>query len=61
VTASAYLDGEYGLKDICFGVPVKLGRDGIEQIIQVELDDAERTMLDKSVELIRGSMSALRF
>ena len=61
VTASAYLDGEYGLKDICFGVPVKLGRNGIEQIIQVELDDAERTMLDKSVELIRGSMSALRF
>ena len=61
VTASAYLDGEYGLKDICFGVPVKLGRDGIEQIIQVELDDAERTMLDKSVELIRSSMSALRF
>ena len=61
VTASAYLDGEYGLKDICFGVPVKLGRNGIEQIIQVELDDAERTMVDKSVELIRGSMSALRF
>ncbi len=61
VTASAYLDGEYGLKDICFGVPVKLGRDGIEQIIQVELDDTERTMLDKSVELIRSSMSALRF
>jgi malate dehydrogenase len=61
VTASAYLDGEYGLKDICFGVPVKLGRNGIEQIIQVELDDAEWTMLNKSVELIRGSMSALKF
>jgi len=60
VTASAYLDGEYGLKDICFGVPVKLGRDGIEQIIQVELNEEEQRMLDKSVELIRGSMSALR-
>ena len=60
VTASAYLDGEYGLKDICFGVPVKLGRDGIEQIIQVELNEEEQRMLEKSVELIRGSMSALR-
>ena len=61
VTASAYLEGEYGLKDICFGVPVKLGREGIEQIYEVELDDGEREMLDKSVELIRGTMSALKF
>jgi len=61
VTASAYLDGEYGLKDICFGVPVKLGHDGIEQIIKVELNEEEQKMLDKSVELIRGSMSALKF
>jgi malate dehydrogenase len=61
VTASAYLDGEYGLKDICFGVPVKLGREGIEKIYEVELDDGEREMLDKSVELIRGTMGALKF
>lgn len=60
VPVSAYLDGEYGLKDICFGVPVKLGRDGIEQILQVELNEEEQTMLDKSVELIRGTMGALR-
>jgi malate dehydrogenase len=60
VPASAYLDGEYGLKDICFGVPVKLGREGIEQILQVELNDEERSMLDKSVELIRGTMEALK-
>ena len=60
VSASVYLDGEYGLKDICFGVPVKLGRQGIEQIIEVELDAGEREMLTKSVELIRGTMGALR-
>ena len=60
VPVSAYLDGEYGLHDICFGVPVKLGRDGIEQILQVELNEEEQTMLDKSVELIRGTMGALR-
>ncbi len=61
VPVSAYLDGEYGLKDICFGVPVKLGRDGIEQILQVELTDEEKGMVNKSVELIRGSMAALKF
>ncbi len=60
VPVSAYLDGEYGLRDICFGVPVKLGRDGIEQILQVELNEDERAMLDKSVEMIRGTMGALR-
>jgi len=60
VPVSAYLEGEYGLKDICFGVPVKLGRNGIEQIYQVELNDEERAMLDQSVELIRGTMSALK-
>jgi malate dehydrogenase len=60
VTASAYLDGEYGLKDICFGVPLKLGREGIEQILEVELNNEERSMLDKSVELIRGTMEALK-
>ncbi len=60
VPASVYLDGEYGLKDICFGVPVKLGREGVEQIIEVELNDEERDMLTKSVELIRGTMGALR-
>jgi malate dehydrogenase len=60
VPVSAYLDGEYGLRDICFGVPVKLGRNGVEQILQVELNEEEQTMLDKSVELIRGTMGALR-
>jgi malate dehydrogenase len=60
VPASVYLDGEYGLKDICFGVPVKLGRQGVEQIIEVELDGDERATLTKSVELIRGTMGALR-
>ncbi len=60
VPASAYLQGEYGLNDICFGVPVKLGASGIEQIFEYKLNDEERAMFDKSVSLIRGSMSALK-
>ncbi len=58
---AAYLDGEYGLKDMYFGVPVKLGRDGIEEIVQIKLLPDEQEMLNKSAELVRGTMSALKF
>lgn len=61
VPASTYLEGEYGYNDIFFGVPVKLGAGGVEQIIEFPLTAEERTMADKSVELIRGTMSALKF
>ncbi len=57
---SVVLEGEYGLKDIAFGVPVKLGRGGAEQIIEVRLDENEKTLLQKSVDLIRGTMAALK-
>jgi len=53
---SAYLQGEYGLKDICFGVPVKLGQNGVEEIIEINLTPEERSALEKSVELIRSTM-----
>ena len=53
VSASVYLDGEYGLKDICFGVPVKLGRAGAEQIVEYELTADERAALDVSAGAVR--------
>lgn len=56
---SAYLDGEYGLKDIYFGVPVILGRNGVEKIIEVTLTDDEKAMLQKSADLIRSTMSVV--
>lgn len=56
---SVYLEGEYGLSDICFGVPVKLGRQGVEQIIQITLTDDEQAAMNKSAALIRSSMAAL--
>lgn len=61
VPASAYLEGEYGYKDIYFGVPVKLGAGGVEQIIEFPLTAEERAMADKSVGIIRETMSALKF
>jgi malate dehydrogenase len=56
---SVYLQGEYGLDDICFGVPVKLGRAGVEQILQIDLREDEREALNRSAALIRSSMAAL--
>jgi len=61
VPASAYLEGEYGYRDIYFGVPVKLGAGGVEQIIEFPLTAEERAMADKSVSIIRETMSALKF
>jgi len=60
VPCSTYLEGEYGLNDICFGVPVKLGRDGVEQIIELKLTDEEKAMANKSVGIIRETMAALK-
>jgi malate dehydrogenase len=56
---SVYLEGEYGLEEICFGVPVKLGRNGVEQIIEVDLTDDERAAMERSAALVRSSMAAL--
>ena len=55
-----YLNGEYGLKDICFGVPVKLGAKGAESIIQLELTEEEKKLLAKSAESVKKSISELK-
>jgi malate dehydrogenase len=54
------LEGEYGLNDICFGVPVKLGSAGVEQILEITLTDDERAAMHRSADLIRSSMAALQ-
>jgi malate dehydrogenase len=60
VPASVYLQGEYGLNDICFGVPAKFGAGGMEGIVEFPLTDEEQAMAQKSVDIIRGTMSALK-
>lgn len=47
---STYLEGEYGLKDICIGVPVILGKNGIEKIVDIPLTDAEKAKMQESAE-----------
>lgn len=50
---SVLLDGEYGLNDICIGVPVILGANGIEEIVEIALDDAEKEKLQASADGVR--------
>lgn len=60
VPAAAYLTGQYGLNDIFFGVPVQLGRSGIEKIIEYKLEPEEQAALQKSSEAVRSTLDALR-
>jgi malate dehydrogenase len=55
-----FLDGEYGLKDICFGVPVKLGAKGVESIIQLDLTSEEKALVAKSAESVKKSILELK-
>src|SRR5688572_2620957 len=56
---SAYLQGEYGMKDLFLGVPCKLGRNGLEGILEVELTQEERAALGKSADAVRETMALL--
>lgn len=57
---SCYLTGQYGLKDVYIGVPVVLGANGVEQIIELDLSDDERTALHKSAEEVRTGIDGLK-
>ena len=57
---AAWLEGEYGMSGLFLGVPCKIGRGGLERIIEVTLTDAERDALAKSAEAVREPMAAVK-
>ncbi len=59
VAASAYLRGEYGHRDLFLGVPVLLGRNGVERILELELTPAEKSALDASAVAVRKGVETL--
>ena len=59
VPAAAFMQGQYGLKDIFFGAPVQLGRVGVERIIEYQLDEDEKDALRKSAEAVRSTTDAM--
>ena len=60
VPCAAYMDGEYGLKDMFFGVPVMLGRNGMEKIVEYSLDETEKAMFEKSAAAVKETHDALK-
>jgi malate dehydrogenase len=57
---AAYLRGEYGMKDVYLGVPVKLGRGGVEQVVEITLTDEESSALRKSADAVRELVGILK-
>jgi malate dehydrogenase len=56
--AAAWVTGQYGLNDLFIGVPVKLGKGGIKEIVELELNDDERKLMDASAEAVREVVGA---
>ncbi len=56
---STFLEGEYGLNDICIGVPVLLGKNGIEDIVEISLSDAEKAKMQESAVGVRNTNGLL--
>jgi malate dehydrogenase len=57
---AAYLNGEYGIKDLYVGVPVVIGARGVERIVEIQLNGAERTMFEKSAETVASLVEACK-
>jgi len=60
IACSVYLEGEYGQNDICIGVPCIIGKDGVEEILEIELNQKEKALFEKSAEAVRIMNDALK-
>ena len=59
IPSSVYLDGEYGFSDICIGVPCVIGKNGIEEIISLNLNNEEKLLLSNSVDAVKSMNESL--
>lgn len=60
IPCSVMLDGEYGQSDICIGVPCIIGKNGVEQIVDIQLNDAEKALFAKSADAVRNMNADLK-
>ena len=58
--AAAWLNGEYGQRDLYVGVPIVIGSKGVERIVEIELNSAERGMFEKSAQAVQGLIEACK-
>jgi malate dehydrogenase len=59
IPVSAYLDGQYGVSDLCIGVPAVIGAGGVEKVVELKLDSFEQDVFDKGVASVREAIKAL--
>ena len=59
IPVATYLDGEYGHSDVTIGVPAVIGKNGVEKIIELDLNDEERTVFDKGVANVKDALSGI--
>src|SRR3546814_5189053 len=57
---AAHLDGQYGVSGLYVGVPVVIGAGGVERVVEIDLDRAEKAQFDKSVSAVRGLIEEVR-
>ncbi|MDP4268781.1 MAG: malate dehydrogenase [Bacteroidota bacterium] len=60
IPSCVFLEGEYGQSDICIGVPVVIGKNGVEKILEVKLSDAEKAAFEKSAAAVRATNDVLK-
>ena len=60
IACSAFVEGEYGQNDICIGVPCIIGKNGVEEILDIKLNDAEKALFTKSADAVRQMNDALK-
>lgn len=59
IPVATYLDGEYGYSDVTIGVPAVIGKDGVEKIIELDLDSNEKELFKKGIESVKTAISGL--
>jgi malate dehydrogenase len=59
IPVATYLDGEYGYSDVTIGVPAVIGKNGVEKIIELELDDDEKKVFDAGVKSVKDAISGI--
>jgi malate dehydrogenase len=60
IACSVLVEGEYGQNDICIGVPCIIGKNGVDEIIDIALNDAEKATFAKSADAVRSMNDALK-
>ena len=58
---ATYLDGEYGHTDVTIGVPAVIGKNGVEKILELELNDEEKVWFNKGVDSVENALSGVEF